>query len=91
MPQCPIEKEKALARARDISDQISALERDLEGDPACVAVLQQLTAMRGAVNGLMAAVLESHLWEEFPNREARSDSQNQSINETISIVRSYLQ
>ncbi|CAO3313310.1 DNA-binding transcriptional repressor FrmR (fragment) [Pseudomonas sp. P14-2025] len=46
--------------------------------------------MRGAINGLMAAVLESHLREEFPDRGARSDSQQQSINETISIVRSYL-
>tara|TARA_R100001509_G_scaffold155148_1_gene117387 strand:+ start:7 stop:114 length:108 start_codon:yes stop_codon:yes gene_type:complete len=34
----------------------------------------------------MATVLESYLREEFP----RSDSQNKSIDETISIVRSYL-
>ncbi|WP_256093689.1 metal-sensing transcriptional repressor, partial [Pseudomonas putida] len=44
------------------------LEHDLEADPTCVAVLQQLAAVRGAINGLMAAVLESHLREEFPDR-----------------------
>ncbi|MEE6443638.1 MULTISPECIES: metal-sensing transcriptional repressor [Pseudomonas] len=90
MPQCPKEKEKALGHARGISEQVTALEHDLEADPTCVAVLQQLAAVRGAINGLMAAVLESHLREEFPYGGARSDSQQQSINETISIVRSYL-
>lgn len=90
MPQCPEEKEKALCHARGISEQIAALEQDLEADPTCVAVLQQLAAVRGSINGLMAAVLESHLREEFPDRGARSDSQRDSIDETISIVRSYL-
>ena len=56
----------------------------------CPAVLQQLAAVRGAVNGLMATVLESYLREEFPSSAVRSDSQNKSIDETVSIVRSYL-
>ncbi|WP_460419205.1 metal-sensing transcriptional repressor [Pseudomonas sp. microsymbiont 2] len=90
MPRCPEEKETALGHARSISGRITALEQDLEADPACVTVLQQLAAVRGAINGLMAAVLESHLREEFPDRGARSDSQQHSIDETISIVRSYL-
>ncbi|RCH30241.1 putative transcriptional repressor FrmR [Pseudomonas aeruginosa] len=38
----------------------------------------------------MATVLESYLREEFPRSDIRSDSQNKSIDETISIVRSYL-
>ncbi|MQA54756.1 metal-sensing transcriptional repressor [Pseudomonas sp. MC042] len=90
MPRCPGEKERALGRARVISGQITALEQDLESDPTCVAVLQQLAAVRGAINGLMATVLESHLREEFPDRGAKSDSQRHSIDESISIVRSYL-
>ncbi|WP_337994141.1 MULTISPECIES: metal-sensing transcriptional repressor, partial [Pseudomonas] len=52
MPQCPKEKEKALGHARGISEQVTALEHDLEADPTCVAVLQQLAAVRGAINGL---------------------------------------
>lgn len=38
----------------------------------------------------LATVMESYLREEFPSSEIRSDSQNKSIDETISIVRSYL-
>lgn len=38
----------------------------------------------------MATVMESYPGEEFPSSVIRSDSQNKSIDETISIVRSYL-
>ena len=58
----------------------------LDAGAECPAILQQLAAVRGADNGLMATVMESYLREEFPS----SDSQNKSIDETISIVRSYL-
>ncbi|CAK15411.1 hypothetical protein PSEEN2612 [Pseudomonas entomophila L48] len=43
---------------------------------------------RSAIHGLMVAVADNHPREEFPERGASSDSRNQSINETISIVRS---
>lgn len=56
----------------------------------CPAIVQQLAAVSGADNGLMATVMEGYLREEFPSSEIRSDSQNKSIDETISIVRSYL-
>lgn len=90
MPYSPREKKQALTRARRIRGQVAALEQAIEGGAECAAVLQQLAAVRGAVNGLMAAVLESYLREEFPQNEVRSDSQKKSIDETISIVRSYL-
>lgn len=84
------EKKQALTRARRIKGQLAALEQALEAGAECAAVLQQLAAVRGAVNGLMAMVLESYLREEFSHSEARSHSQKKSIDETISIVRSYL-
>ncbi|HGC5609904.1 TPA: regulator, partial [Klebsiella pneumoniae] len=39
---------------------------------------------------LMAVVLESYLREEFPDTGKRNESQKRSIDDTISIVRSYL-
>lgn len=90
MPHSPHEKKQALTRARRIKGQITALEQALEDGAACPAVLQQLAAVRGAVNGLMASVLESYLREEFPQSDVRSAAQNQTIDETIAIVRSYL-
>ncbi|MDR5749082.1 formaldehyde-responsive transcriptional repressor FrmR [Caballeronia sp. LZ029] len=90
MPYSPGDKKQALARVRRIKGQAAALEAALEKDAECAAILQQLAAVRGAVNGLMAAVLESYLREEFPDSVTRSDSQKKSIEDTLSIVRSYL-
>lgn len=87
MPHSPEEKQ-ALTRIRRIKGQVATLEQALDAGAECPAILQQLAAVRGAVNGLMATVLESYLREEFPSSEIRSDSQNKSIDETISIVRS---
>lgn len=90
MPHNPREKKQALTRVRRIKGQVGALEQALDDGAECAAILQQLAAVRGAVNGLMAAILESYLREEFPHTDASSDSQKQSIDDTISIVRSYL-
>lgn len=86
MPHSPDEKKKALARLRRIQGQAEALSRALEAGSDCGAVLQQLAAIRGAVNGLMAEVLESHLREEF-GELADSDT---GIRQAITLVRSYL-
>ena len=90
MPYSPKEQKQALLRVRRIKGQVAALEQALEGGADCPAVLQQIAAVRGATNGLMATVLESYLREEFPGSEIKSESQSRSIDETISIVRSYL-
>lgn len=90
MPHSPAEKKQALTRVRRIKGQVGALEQALENSAACSAVLQQLAAVRGAINGLMALVLESYLREAFPQGTNRTNGQNKSIDETISIVRSYL-
>lgn len=90
MPHNPTEKKQALVRVRRIKGQVAALEQALENSVECAAVLQQLAAVRGAINGLMASVLESHLREELTQGTNKSGAQNKSIDEAISIIRSYL-
>lgn len=65
MPHSPDEKKRAVARLRRIKGQVEALERAVEAGTDCSALLQQIAALRGAANGLMAEVLESHLRETF--------------------------
>ncbi len=86
MPYTAAEKKKALTRLRRIRGQADALERALEAGTDCGSVLQQLAAIRGAVNGLMAEVLESHLREEFGEAAAK----DAGIQQAIALVRSYL-
>ena len=90
VPDSPEEKRKVLARIRRVRGQCEALERALEQGADCSPVLQQIAAIRGAVNGLMAEVLEAHVREEF-GQAARSEAQREArVAELTSLVRSYL-
>jgi FrmR/RcnR family transcriptional regulator, repressor of frmRAB operon len=90
MPHSPEEKKLVLTRVRRLRGQIDALERALEAGEECGPVLQQIAAVRGAVNGLMAGVLESHLREEFSNVRGASADADASIDGVIGLVRTYL-
>lgn len=64
------DKKKLLARVRRIKGQTGALESALEQETDCAAILQQIAAIRGAVNGLMLEVLEGHMREHLGAAEA---------------------
>ena len=64
-------RRKLLGRVRRIGGQVSALEKSLESDIDCAAVLTQIAAVRGAVQGLMMEVLEDHLREHVVAESSR--------------------
>ena len=68
------EKTKLLKRVRPICGQVEAVERALEEEIGCADVLHLVAAVRGAINGLMAEVVEDHIRFHVvdPAREAWS-------------------
>jgi len=95
MPHSPEDKKRALTRLRRIKGQAEGLERAVEAGTECAALLQQIAALRGAANGLMAEVLESHIRETFGQaretiaRDAVADP-DAEIDEIMRILRTYL-
>jgi len=81
-------RKKLVARVRRISGQLASLERAIEGDTECGAVLQQLAAVRGAVNGLILQVMEGHLRSHVAGR-AGSKRQDELL-PVLAVLRSYL-
>ena len=65
-------------------------QRALEAGADCGAVLQQIAAIRGAVNGLMSEVLEAHIREEFGQAASSAEQRDARVTELASLVRSYL-
>ena len=90
MPHSAHEKKRVLTRVRRIIGQAGALERALEGGADCGAVLQQIAAIRGAVNGLMSEVMEAHIREEFGQPAASEGQRRARVEEMTGLVRSYL-
>ena len=89
MPHTIRHKAKLLSRVRRIRGQCEAIERALEGELGCGDTLQLITAARGAMNGLMAEVLEEHLRAHVLDGASRRD-RDEAAAELIDVVRSYL-
>ncbi|MBS9477291.1 MULTISPECIES: metal/formaldehyde-sensitive transcriptional repressor [Ancylobacter] len=92
MPHSPDDKKRALTRLRRIRGQAEALERAVEAGTDCRPLLQQIAALRGAVGGLMAEVLESHLRETFgPGAPGHQPGPfDGELDEITTILRTYL-
>lgn len=87
MPNNPEDKKRILARVKRITGQCEALARALENGSDCGPILQQIAAVRGAVNGLMAEVLEAHIRDEFGPPEGEGGARTGDL---LALVRSYL-
>jgi DNA-binding FrmR family transcriptional regulator len=85
------EKAKLLGRVRRLRGQIEAVERALDEEKGCTEVLHLVVAARGAMNSLMAEILEGHIREHVidPARE-RNTSRARGAEELIEAVQSYL-
>lgn len=83
------DKAKLLTRVRRIQGQTAALERQLDEESDCTAVLQQIAAIRGAVNGLMATIIEGHLTDHVV-REPDLEQRQQDLEAVLQVIKSYL-
>ena len=85
------EKQKLLLRAKRIQGQVEALVRALTEERDCSEVLQVMSAARGAMNSLMAELLEGHIRNHVLNGKQRVTSQQLiAAEEVIDMVKSYL-
>jgi DNA-binding FrmR family transcriptional regulator len=82
-------KSTLLTRVRRIQGQASALERLLEEETEPGKVLQQAAAVRGAVNGLMVALIEGHLTEHLVE-EPNHDRRHADLGPVLQVIKSYL-
>lgn len=80
---------KLLSRIRRIKGQVEGLERAVLQGEDCYHVLQQTAAARGALNGLVAELIESHL--RFHTLSKRSQrKRTPELDEVMTVIRSYL-
>jgi DNA-binding FrmR family transcriptional regulator len=85
------DREKLLRRVRRIRGQIEAIERTLGEEHECADLLQQVAACRGALNGLMAELIEGHIQFHVLNPEkGKNSSRAKAADELVDVVRAYL-
>jgi len=85
------EREKLLNRVRRIKGQVNGIEQALQANDDCSKVLQTIAACRGAINGLMAEVLEGHVrFHVVDSNRKQTAEQAEATEELIELVNRYL-
>lgn len=85
-------KKQLLNRVRRLGGQIEAVERALEEEVDCARVMQLVASTRGAINGLMAELMEEHIrYHVSPHEEhAEAADTAQGANDLIEVMRTYM-
>jgi DNA-binding FrmR family transcriptional regulator len=85
------EKKKLLNRVRRIRGQVEAIDRALEQEAECSDVLHNISACRGAMDALMAEVIEGHIRFHILDPNVKpSGEQAQAADDLIHALRAYL-
>ena len=85
------EKQKLLNRVRRLRGQIEAIERALEAEDSCTQVMRLLTAARGAINGMMAEVVEDHIQMHMMEANRKpTRNEVEAADELVEVLRSYI-
>jgi DNA-binding FrmR family transcriptional regulator len=85
------ENKKLLNRVRRIMGQVAAIERSLEETADCSEILHNISACRGAMDALMAEVIEGHIrYHILPRNGATTDEQARAADDLVTALRAYL-
>jgi DNA-binding FrmR family transcriptional regulator len=85
------DKQKLLNRVSRLRGQLEAVEKGLNEEQECSQILHILAACRGAMDGLMAEVIEDHIQSHIvdPSRKPTSE-QTKAAQDLIDVIKSYL-
>ncbi len=85
-------KHKLLNRVRRLGGQMGALERALEADAGCTEIMQLLATVRGAINGVMAEIMEDHIRMHMIDAGRKpSSSETRAANELVRVLKKSIQ
>jgi DNA-binding FrmR family transcriptional regulator len=85
------DKQKLLNRVSRLKGQMEAVEKAFTEEAECSHILHILSATRGAMDSLMAEVIEGHILLHIvdPNRRPSSE-QSKAAQDLIDVIKSYL-
>jgi len=84
------EQKKLLNRVKRIRGQVDSIERALQ-ESECSTVLHNIATCRGAMDALMAEVIEGHIrFHILDPSKSSTDDQKQAADDLIDALRAYL-
>lgn len=85
------EKKKLLNRVRRIRGQVESIERAIDDEAECSEVLHNISACRGAMDALMAEVIEGHIrFHVLDGKTPPTNEQVKAADDLMHALRAYL-
>lgn len=84
------DRDKLKARLARVRGQVDAVARAVDEGRECGEVLQQQAAVRGAVAGLFAEVLEGHVRDHLAGGDTTEAERRGAADELVEVLRRYL-
>jgi DNA-binding FrmR family transcriptional regulator len=85
------DKQKLLNRVSRLKGQIEAVDKALNQEADCSHILHILAACRGAMDSLMAEVIEGHILVHIVDpRRKPSSEQSRAAQDLIDVIKSYM-
>ena len=85
------EKKRLLNRVRRIMGQVAAIEKALDQESECSDVLHNISACRGAMDALMAEVIEGHIrFHVIDPKLSPTVEQSRAAEDLIDALKAYL-
>jgi DNA-binding FrmR family transcriptional regulator len=85
------DQKQLINRVHRLRGQVDAVERAMTANARCSDIIQRVTAARGAIDGLMAELLEQHVREYLlSDAPMAQDAREHAAEELIGIIHSYL-
>lgn len=83
-------KIKLLTRVKKLKGQLEGVEKALEQDKDCKQILLILSSIRGALGGLMAEVMESHVIEHLFGNEKLTQKELSLAQELVESIKVFV-
>mgnify|MGYP000964913303 CR=1 FL=1 len=84
----PVRKKNMLDRLSRIEGQVRGISRMIEGEQYCIDVLNQISAVRSALNSVGQLMLEGHI-KGCVTDAIKHDMGDASIDELMQVIKKY--
>jgi DNA-binding FrmR family transcriptional regulator len=85
------DRKKLLNRVSRIRGQLEAIHQGIIDAKDCPALMHNIAGCRGALDGLMAEVIESHIrYDVADPNESPTSKRSRATEELIDVVKTYL-
>ncbi len=86
---CTVKHQNALERLKRIEGQVKGIIRMVEDDKYCIDIINQISAVKGALNKVALIILQNHV-ESCVTEAVKNEDSEEKIEELIETIQKFV-